>query len=1814
MKRIEVLVLSAILAGGALAGEWHGRFRFSEGGIDVQPVTMAGARFDLVTTRPDAGLSREKVGVHYMAEPGSPLLPYWSVTVVVPQGMRVAEATVTPGRSVMLSGTYRIAPASAPTPASVREPNYVAPDPAVYASGAAWPGRYGSCGLVGVKSGFRLVTVDLYPLQYYPSSGRLELATEMEVTLRYEPDPAAVPEALTPKQLALFGGAVRELVTNPTDVARYAPPARELDFGEYDYVIVTSSGLESYFQPLVTWRQRQGFATVVRTTSWIYSNYSGRDNQEKIRNFVRDYYTNRGTRWLLLGGDNSVVPARRTRAVVGSYVGDIPCDLYYADLQWSWDGDNDNIFGEAGHDTVDLYYDLYVGRASVESQSEVQTFVGKVITHETNPPTDYLRRILLVDALLWAGYNHEQSNDSIDAITPTGWSDVHFHDPQGTTAVRDSLNHGFQFCHMVGHGNDVGIYNGSTAFYGNGVISGHNNGSRVGLINSIACYPGNYEYSDCLAEMSHNCTTGGALAVLFNSRYGWGTPPVIGPSEILDVRFYDYFFNHDTLPIGLTHAESKEVYAGLAQTQQVWRWCYYELTMFGDPLQMMYENVPAQLSAAFTSPIGTGPQSFPVTVTSGGSPVNRALVCVWKGSEVYDRGYTNSSGQVSFSINPATTGWMQVTATAQNYLPDVDSCQVISANYDAGCYRIIAPSGTVDSGANVSPRAMVRNYSPVPLSNIPVRFRIGPYTGWDTIATLAAGDSAQADFPSWSAVPGSYTTICSTCVSGDIQNSNDYTTGALFVRYRDVGTMSVAATSPVDSGAAVAIVATVRNYGNVNETFDIRANVSGGGYSQVRTKTLAAGAQDTAIFPSWTATTRGSHVVTCSTELGSDMYQANNRATTSVLVNVRDVGCYRIVTPSGTIDSAQTLPVQARVRNYGNTTETFLVRFRIAGPLPWTDVATVNNLGGGDSALVSFNAWVTGPRGSYTTSCSTDFSGDMVSANNKATGSFSIRVRDAACLAVLSPVGALDSGVAVPVRGVIANRSSGNENIKVVMRVGAGYFDSLTVMLTPNQIDTIDFANWPVRVPRGSYAVTCSTWIAGDVRPADNVQRGQVSVVVRDVAAVSIYAPIGDIDSGSVIAPRARVANDGSEPASFTARLSISDGYIGVRNVDLAPGHDSVIVFPYWTASQVGTLTARCSVALAGDMKSANDRISGSLRVVASDVGVNEITAPAAAMDPASVNPACRVINRGLASRTFYTWCRIIADGGTEVYRDSALVVDLPPDSTREVMFWPWDAQSGRYSVRCSVGLGDRNPANDTLARPCLVYTHDVAMVRIVSPTGIMRPQPTSPIVRVTNRGTAPEDFPVKMVIEDTVTGTRIYVDSTDIVNLAPAETRDVRLKTWPGQIGYLRVVAFTMALVDTLRANDTLVAALKVTPGEIGWEQRRDMPAGAAPVKSGGSLCRAGDRIYALKGNKTFEFYSYRPQTAAWQTLTPVPTGPSGRPVNKSGDMCSDGGRSVYVVKGNKTFEFFRYDTDGGRWTELREVPPGAKPLRGGTGIAWLNRGDSSFVYLLKASNTVEFYAFNVQNGNWRSCADAPLGGMLRKFKSGSALCSDGRYVYAAKSKENDFYRYDPDRDAWQPLEPVPPYNQAGKRSRCKDGCDLVATDNGLIYAFVGGNREYFYQFNIATGRWSELSAIPPGPSGKKVKHGGSLAVMGKVVYALKGAGTIEFWTYTPDTMMFFQPSEPQQQGIVSSPVAGYGLSVAPLVTRDRITVRYSAPDRAPVRVALVSALGRVVLERELAAGAVTSLSLVHLPAGTYFLRAGAGAAQSTAKVVLNR
>jgi hypothetical protein len=691
-----------------------------------------------------------------LLEPGCPMLPEAVFNIVVPPTATVTGIRVRPLDPEAIPGTYSIYPAQPPVVLSDRTaPGFVPPDPAVYASAHDWPEQLAAHAPTGTKSGWRLCGFGLRPLVWNPATGKLTLYRRMEVEVEYS-EGIVAPARLSPTQHRVFERDVRGLVVNPDDVARFAPPVAETDDPELNYAIVTSAALADNWGPLVDWRTRKGYRAGVFTTEWIAVSYPGRDTQEKIRNFIVDYFENRGLIFALLAGDNAIVPGRRLRAVVNSETGNIPGDVYYADLQWSYDGNNNNIFGEASGDTVDFYYDVYVGRASVDNAAQCQTFVSKVLAYEKSPTTDYLKKMLLPYTWLWSGYSGKVCNDSIAEQTPADWTDFYIANPTTTAPMRDAINSGYHFCHPTAHGDDVGLYdmNGYTV-YNTTTASGQTNSTRPAIINSIACISGNFEYSDCLAEALMNNPGGGAVAVMMNSRYGWGTPPSMGPSEKLDSKFYDWYFRRDSIEIGVTHARAKDFYAYSAQSQQVWRWCYWGLNLFGDPNMAMWKTDPVTLTVGRPDTITTGSQSVQVIVETGGNRVAGALVCLSKGDEVHAADWTNWNGVVSLPVNPATPGSILLTVTAKSAYPVEESLVVVQGEPQP---HISYQSHLVDDGGNnvlepgetANLLVTLRNSGDAVATGVTATLRTGSthITLVDSAAdygTIGAGDTARGD-------------------------------------------------------------------------------------------------------------------------------------------------------------------------------------------------------------------------------------------------------------------------------------------------------------------------------------------------------------------------------------------------------------------------------------------------------------------------------------------------------------------------------------------------------------------------------------------------------------------------------------------------------------------------------------------------------------------------------------------------------------------------------------------------------------------------------------------------------------------------------------------------------------------------------------------------------------------------------------------------------------------------------------------------------------------------------------------------------------
>ena len=72
---------------------------------------------------------------------------------------------------------------------------------------------------------------------------------------------------------------------------------------EYDMVIIIPNKFSSQIQPLIAHKNSNNVKTYYKTTEYIYDNYQGRDNPEKIKYFIKhELETYNITYVLLIGG------------------------------------------------------------------------------------------------------------------------------------------------------------------------------------------------------------------------------------------------------------------------------------------------------------------------------------------------------------------------------------------------------------------------------------------------------------------------------------------------------------------------------------------------------------------------------------------------------------------------------------------------------------------------------------------------------------------------------------------------------------------------------------------------------------------------------------------------------------------------------------------------------------------------------------------------------------------------------------------------------------------------------------------------------------------------------------------------------------------------------------------------------------------------------------------------------------------------------------------------------------------------------------------------------------------------------------------------------------------------------------------------------------------------------------------------------------------------------------------------------------------------------------------------------------------------
>jgi hypothetical protein len=265
----------------------------------------------------------------------------------------------------------------------------------------------------------RVALVLVSPVRVGPD-GSLALATRFEITILLEADATATmrmsPVTLSSAQRRRAMDLAATSVVNPGDLRRLPFVPLDVTGGgagggeEAAYLIITDDftwdatamspiapipqGLTGAFSTLRDWKASLGFTARMVTitdivagtaTSGLGADFKtgAADLQEVIRRFISWAQANWGTAFVLLGGDQTVVPIRQLK--MGLWTELMPTDMYYSVLDPAFDFDEGGKPDFGRIDSTVFEPDVSLGRAAVTSRAEADTFVAKVITYERAP-------------------------------------------------------------------------------------------------------------------------------------------------------------------------------------------------------------------------------------------------------------------------------------------------------------------------------------------------------------------------------------------------------------------------------------------------------------------------------------------------------------------------------------------------------------------------------------------------------------------------------------------------------------------------------------------------------------------------------------------------------------------------------------------------------------------------------------------------------------------------------------------------------------------------------------------------------------------------------------------------------------------------------------------------------------------------------------------------------------------------------------------------------------------------------------------------------------------------------------------------------------------------------------------------------------------------------------------------------------------------------------------------------------------------------------------------------------------------------------
>jgi len=668
-------------------------------------------------------------GIKLPYTPGFPEIPAFVYNYLIPKEQIVDEVNIVE-EDWRIIGKFTIYPTQR---AISMETTYVytGPNPEIYNSEEPFPTSPVISFKVGNLRGYRILQIAVSPFKYEPKTRTLFYLKRLKINVLTDHQVSGIaPIRQTNLSNELFVRFLNNLVVNshvinnthfcpltmiennprdsiPTNMpSLLGPPV--------DFVIITDSIQTGDYSSLARLKKLLGINTVVRSIEWIRQHYSGTDDAERIRYFLKDAVTKWGVSFVLLGGDTPTIPTRFVwidRTVIYNLLWlPIASDLYYSDLDGNWNHDGDGKFGEV-EDSLDLFPDLFIGRLPTTSSAEVQNYLNKLnaylfpVNHITQTKALFFSSNMDNN---WSGLPYA---DTLAAHLPQYFTksflDEELNDFTLQT-LKDSIHAGFNIVTGIGHGGVNKIcthFMPPRVFASNFFFDSLANTALYSLMAVVSCYTNPFQ-SDCIGEHWIMDSDGGGIAY-------------IGPTSSSECNLHtDYMkFLFDSLFIGglsQALAIAKIPFIGSAG-QDNWERIYqFSICLLGDPTLMLWDTLPTVFGSITVEPDTLHVGNDTITVTCDTTSFQSVRIVFYKEGETFIMDSTNT-GMLRRSIKTESPGYLKYTVMSHGYIAFIDSIFVrpLSPYLVFDHHKILdsvaTPNGVINPGEDINMHLILRN-------------------------------------------------------------------------------------------------------------------------------------------------------------------------------------------------------------------------------------------------------------------------------------------------------------------------------------------------------------------------------------------------------------------------------------------------------------------------------------------------------------------------------------------------------------------------------------------------------------------------------------------------------------------------------------------------------------------------------------------------------------------------------------------------------------------------------------------------------------------------------------------------------------------------------------------------------------------------------------------------------------------------------------------------------------------------------------------------------------------------------------------------